>query len=202
MSTELKSRGCCIEGCDRPFHAKEMCSAHYTRQWRFGDPLAGGALKPFGASPEELFWSKVEKTDSCWLWRGALTTAGYGSLSIRGVKSYAHRVAYEEVNPPVPAGMYLDHLITCPKNCVRPDHLRVATPKQNGENRGHLNKNNTSGVRGVSWDSSSQRWTAKVMHKRKTYHLGSFLDIEDAKTVVIKKRNELFTHNDEDRTWC
>ena len=56
---ELKARGCCIEGCDRPFHAKEMCSAHYTRQWRFGDPLAGGAFKPFGASPEGV--AVVEK---------------------------------------------------------------------------------------------------------------------------------------------
>ena len=28
----------------------------------------------------ERFWSKVEKTDTCWLWTGATDQTGYGVL--------------------------------------------------------------------------------------------------------------------------
>jgi hypothetical protein len=192
-------RECRIERCGRPAHGKGLCRPHYMRQWRYGDPLAGGPLRPSGLTPGELFWSKVDKTDGCWLWLGSLTSAGYGDLRRKGVHLYAHKVAYEEVNPPVPAGMHLDHLVTCPKHCVRPDHLRVTTPKQNGENRGRLNKNNTSGVRGVSWHSDVNKWVGWVSHNKKSHYVGVFADLGEAEAAVIKKRNELFTHNDVDR---
>lgn len=46
---------------------------------------------------EKIFWERVEKTDTCWLWRGGITN-GYGYFGIRlnGVyKSHrAHRVAW------------------------------------------------------------------------------------------------------------
>lgn len=31
---------CSIEGCDKPIHTRGMCSAHATRDTRYGDPLA------------------------------------------------------------------------------------------------------------------------------------------------------------------
>lgn len=31
---------CSIDGCEKPVHSKDMCSAHSTRAVRFGDPLA------------------------------------------------------------------------------------------------------------------------------------------------------------------
>ena len=42
------------------------------------------------------FWARVQrgKPDECWLWQGALTSAGYGTLSWHGVHVQAHRVAY------------------------------------------------------------------------------------------------------------
>ena len=47
---------------------------------------------------EERFWAKVETTPfgECWLWIGALTSAGgYGRLWDRGRLVLAHRVSWE-----------------------------------------------------------------------------------------------------------
>lgn len=52
-------------------------------------------------------------------------------------------------------------------------------------------KNNTSGVRGISWDKHNKKWSASVRHKHKTYFLGRFLDKVDAENELNKKRSEL-----------
>lgn len=31
---------------------------------------------------EERFWARVEKTDSCWIWRGFTLPDGYGQVGV------------------------------------------------------------------------------------------------------------------------
>lgn len=71
----------------------------------------------------ELFFSKVTKTKTCWLWLRATTYGGFRGKS-------AHRVAYEIVKGPIPDGMVIDHLCMI-KNCVNPDHLEAVTQSEN-----------------------------------------------------------------------
>lgn len=55
---------------------------------------------------------------------------------------------------------------------------------------GTLLKNNTSGVRGVSWHNGSQKWVARMQQNGKTVTIGYFSDIEDAKRAreeAVKK---------------
>jgi hypothetical protein len=68
------------------------------------------------------------------------------------------------------------------------------------ENRAGANANSKSGVRGVRWDKRAKKWRAEVKHDKRTYYLGVFMDIDDAASAVVAKRNEFFTHNDADRT--
>lgn len=51
-----------------------------------------------------------------------------------------------------------------------------------------MNKNNTSGVSGVEWLPYKKRWKATICLNRKRYHLGYFLNFEDA--VESRKRAE------------
>ncbi|MGV7669138.1 HNH endonuclease signature motif containing protein [Mycobacterium kansasii] len=97
----------------------------------------------------------------------------------------------------VPDGMDLDH--TCwNRRCVNPDHLRVATRKQNCENQQGPSSRSTTGVRGV-FMSKTGRITAGVTHNYQYYALGTFTSVEEAEAAVIAKRLELFTHNNADR---
>ncbi len=48
-----------------------------------------------------------------------------------------------------------------------------------------LLKNNTSGVRGVTWDNARQKWLAQIEFKGKNYFLGRYYKKEDA--IEIRK---------------
>jgi hypothetical protein len=77
-----------------------------------------------------------------------------------------------------PQGMLVDH-----KNGERLDNrranLRLATHADNQHNR-NVNKNNTSGFRGVTWCKQTRRWRATTMFEGKSRQIGRFLVMEDA----------------------
>jgi hypothetical protein len=51
-----------------------------------------------------------------------------------------------------------------------------------------LNKNNTSGVKGVAFDAKRRLYIAQIQFKRKKYLLGRFKNFEDA--VAARKKGE------------
>jgi hypothetical protein len=67
----------------------------------------------------------------CRIWHGSTSGRGsYGQIRVDGVLLYAHRVAWEVANGPIPEGMQVDHL--CRQTlCIRPDHLEPVTPEEN-----------------------------------------------------------------------
>ena len=95
-----------------------MCRKHYERALKFGDPLST-KTPTRGLSLADRFWLKVEKSDGCWLWGGAIAAAtGYGRFEGWG----AHQHAYVLNAGPIPEGKVIDHLCRV-RRCVRPDHL-------------------------------------------------------------------------------
>lgn len=89
------------------------------------------------------------------------TTSGYLRLFLNNKSKFVHQMVYEAFNGPIPAGMDIDHI-----NGVRDDNrlsnLRTASRKQNALNRKAANSNSKSGVRGVYFHKSSQRWVFAV----------------------------------------
>ena len=157
-------------------------------------------MSPAWRDPLERFWEKVDQTGDCWLWTAYTNSKGYGWWWSGESHVLAHRFAYTLLVGPIPAGQQLDHRHTCPKNCVNPSHLRPVTPKQNSENHAGAYANSKSGVRGVTWNKGKKCWKAEVAHNRRRIHVGYFKSIEEAEIAVVAKRNELFTHNDADRS--
>ncbi len=74
----------------------------------------------------ERFWSKVDKTESCWNWIAGKDSKGYGSFWLAPTMRVAHRISYEMARGDIPIGLELDHLCRN-RGCVNPDHLEPVT---------------------------------------------------------------------------
>lgn len=99
------------------------------------------------------------------------TYKGYIRIMIDGKSYRAHRLVFLYINGSSPE-YQIDH-----KNHIRSDNrfsnLRTCNNKENHKNR-TLNKNNKSGVVGVHWRDSKQRWVAQISNDEKREHLGYF----------------------------
>lgn len=104
----------------------------------------------------ERFWSRVNKTDTHWLWTGRLDKDGYGQITIHPddpvacrrddvpTPRQAHRVSYELQYGPILAEDLILHANSCnTRNCIRPEHLYKGDPQQNMVDReeiGHTSR--------------------------------------------------------------
>lgn len=186
---------CKYDGCDRARRTKGFCGGHYVRDrngWDMSKPW-----RKFG-DPEGSFWQKVQKGDGCWLWSGSLNVKGYGQQRIDGTNRLAHRYSYELANGPIPDGVYVDHLCYTPA-CVRPEHLRLATPGENLQNLRGASSASKSGVRGVYWIAEKKAWRAEVTLDYKSNHLGYFSTVEEAERAAVAWRREHMPFSEMDK---
>lgn len=112
-------------------------------------------------SPEQRFWAKVQKTDSCWIWTAAKYKAGYGHFQWGDRDWCAHRIAYTLLRGPIPEGMTLDHLCRN-KSCVNPDHLDPCTRGENtlrGDTISTRNKLKTHCPKGHPYSGENLRYS-------------------------------------------
>ena len=188
---------CTFSSCDRPARSLGLCHSHYVQQRRSG--RLSRLRKLTGGSLSERLDEYTDRTEECWLWTGS-TTQGYGQLRVGSRVLRAHRLAYELAYGPLPDGAMLDHHCRN-RACVRPDHLVPSTNKENMENLASTGyAGNSSGVRGVTWDSQTSRWRAKLTHEGRTIHVGRFDTIPEATAAIIEARNRVFSNNVGDRS--
>lgn len=88
------------------------------------------------ALPADRLWSHyAEDAGGCWIFTGSRCAKGYGLFTLNGRTVRAHRVAYDLSQPqPLAAGQIVLH--TCDtRACIRPDHLKAGTVRQNNADR-------------------------------------------------------------------
>jgi hypothetical protein len=76
------------------------------------------------------FWSKVVKTEACWVRTGTALPKGYTKIWWNGSMKLAHRVSWMIHFGPIPESMMVLHTCDNPP-CVRPDHLFLGTNQTN-----------------------------------------------------------------------
>ena len=102
---------------------RAFCSTSCARQWhaRRLDRVA-------------IFWSRVNKTKTCWLWMGSRWNVGYGRYKINQVEIPAHRYAWTLIHGTIPHGLGVLHRCDV-KLCVNPAHLFLGTTHDNMQDR-------------------------------------------------------------------
>lgn len=82
-------------------------------------------------SAKDRFWANVCcYPGDCWAWMGTRTPAGYGMLWNGDKNVGAHRVSHVLHGGEIPKGYVVMHSCDNPW-CVRPEHLKSATQKEN-----------------------------------------------------------------------
>jgi len=111
---------------------------------------------------------------------------GYLIIRINNNNYYAHRLVWLFITGNFPS--VIDH-INGVRNDNRLSNLRECTDQQNQWN--HKNySTNTSGIKGVSWNTRMQKWKVAIRTEIGIIHLGYFKSLDDAKLVIIEARNK------------
>jgi hypothetical protein len=155
-------------------------------------------VKPRETTPiAERFWAKVDKTATCWLWRGSLNVDGYGRLSVgRGDEKrdvLAHRISWEMHVGPIPEGLVLDHVCGTPA-CVNPAHLEPVAQRENvrraGSSPSTLNAAKTHCLRGHPFDEENTRLavgpTGRIQRQCRACHRADARAAYTARPRVVK----------------
>lgn len=116
---------CSIGNCGGKVLARGWCGKHYQR-WT----LHGDVNVDLPKSYDERFWRRVEKTESCWRWTGAVA-GRYGQCrSGPNQKIPAHRFSWLIHFGAISDGLFVCHTCDNPL-CVRPDHLFLGDASDN-----------------------------------------------------------------------
>jgi hypothetical protein len=104
--------------------AKPPCAVHPRKM--ITNMRTGAAMSEINALLPCTFESKIDKTETCWIWTGAKQSRGYGNFQSK----LAHRVSYERYVGKIPDGLTLDHLCRN-RLCVNPAHLEPVSQYKN-----------------------------------------------------------------------
>lgn len=88
-----------------------------------------------------------------------------------------------------PAGM-VDHINRTTTD-DRIENLREADDSQNQWNSGRR-KDNTSGIKGVTWNKRNRKWQCYIMARKERFHLGYFDDKNDAYAAYCEAATRMF----------
>jgi len=114
---------------------------------------------------------------------------GYLTVTVNGRGINVHRVLWIMRNGPIPQGMQVDHIDGDQLNNL-PKNLRLVTSAGNNRNR-RRQRNNTSGVKGVTWNKACGKWQAQIEVDLKAYYIGLFDDLDDARAAIVAAREVL-----------
>lgn len=119
---------------------------------------------------------------------GTVSTKGYIMIGIGKVYYLAHRIIWKMKTGTDPVDQ-VDHEDTDRGN-NRWLNLREAANGPNIQNS-KLRKDNSSGVKGVHWDSQHKKWRAVISTNGQSQRLGRFASIEEAASVISAARLHL-----------
>ena len=147
--------------------------------------LIGEFREAFNYVGGKLIWASGRR--NCGKKAGYNSKEGYIQVRVKlsngDTKSFlAHRIIFAIHKGYLP--YLIDHIDRSPSNNLI-ENLRDVSKRINAINSG-LPSNNSSGFKGVSFHKQSGKWSTQIKCKGVKYHLGLFLNKEDAIEARIK----------------
>ena len=189
---------CKVEGCNGVHKAKGYCAKHYWQIRKYGEILERtkynlNEIIEYEDYAEVVLYNKdceevaraiidLDDVDEIKKYKWCLNNIGY---VINREFGLLHRLI---MNPDT--DMVVDH-INHNKLDNRKSNLRICTKQQNNMNK-KVRKDNTSGIKGIWWNKSRNKWTAEIMVNSKKHHLGDFSTKEEAAKARMNAEIEYF----------
>lgn len=140
-----------------------------------------GCRKLFKLTDHERFFGNIEKTDSCWIWKGCVADCGYGVMTIEGKYLYMHRYSYQMHKGNIKNNLQVCH--SCDnRKCVNPDHLWLGSFKDNIRDMIEKERN----AKG-SFNGSSKLSEDDIIFIRNNYSLGTHTQEDLSKLFNVSR---------------
>lgn len=186
---------CSVEGCNNKHKAKGYCGKHYYQFKKYGEVLERTKYDPnkivlYDEYAEIIIYNKdceevartlidIEDVDKIKNYKWCLSH-GYAYNIKSDIR--LHRLIMNCTDDKVVDHINRDRLDN------RKSNLRICSQQQNSINRG-IQSNNNSGVVGVYWAKSRNKWCAQIMLNKKNIFLGYYEDMNDA--IQARKQAEI-----------
>lgn len=194
--TKPNTRVCEFPGCGLPTRgaSNPYCRGH-ARQVDEGRELAPIERRLTGQPLADRIAANTVLDGDCLVWTGALSN-GYAKLTYENESQTVHRLAWEDANGPIPAGMVIDHKCGN-RSCVNLDHLHVVTYQENAENLRGAHVDSSTGERGIYFYQGKFRVEVHSDYER--VYSASFDVLEEAVEAARAARLKYQTNNLVDR---
>jgi len=169
---------CTVEGCNKLRRGNGLCDKHYTRMKNHGSPhVVKIPHELHGMHDHPLYktWNNMKNRCYC------TTTANYQNYGARGIQvcdrwrnSFSAFVADVGERP---KGHTLDRIDN--NGNYEPGNVRWARQTVQSKNT-KLRRDNKSGHKGVSWDSTQKRWRVYTGGGKSRVERGYFSDLAEA----------------------
>jgi len=169
----MNARQCSVSGCDRKHRAKGYCSLHYRKYRKLTaeiDPIANQELHGMINTSTYKSWSSMK--GRCM----NVTDFAYKDYGGRGIKVCDRWMSFmnflEDMGEKT-KGRSIDRIDN--DGNYEPGNCRWATPLEQANNR-RMPRTNTSGIEGVHWSESHNRWVSRITIDKSRKLIGYFKD--------------------------
>lgn len=179
-SNSLKQKKCCSCGC---YRREQTIKNNKISKRKFNTYDLTGNYGIGYTSQNDKFYFDIEDYDKIkkYYWRKHYK--GYIYTEINDKYTSLHRyIMKPSINKVV------DH-INRSKFDNRKDNLKICSQQNNMHNQG-LRKNNNSGIVGVTWDKSKNKWHSYININGKLQHIGFFVDKKEAIIARLKAEKD------------